>query len=134
MHPFITSFPQRPSTAQRCWKPFLNPLSALLVLCLCGGGVRAMETHVDIAYARVDEHVLLLDLYLPEGVDAPPLVLWIHGGAWRAGSKASPAALGIVEEGFALASIEFRNSPQAPFPAQLQDIKAAIRFLRGRAA
>src|SRR5690606_21982919 len=66
-------------------------------------------------------------------VASPPLIVWVHGGAWRFGSKASPAALPIVERGYALASISFRQSTTAPFPAQLHDIKAAVRFLRANA-
>src|SRR5690606_39052762 len=117
--------------------PFLARLSriaALAGLCLLCGGVHAMETIADIEYARVGDRALLLDLYLPDGVENPPLVLWVHGGAWRFGGKADPLLLGIVDEGFALASIDFRNSPEAPFPAQVHDIKAAVRFLRARAA
>jgi acetyl esterase/lipase len=93
-----------------------------------------MTTLTDIPYAHTGERELLLDLYLPEGVSAPKLIVWLHGGIWRVGSKDNPQVLGIVDEGFALASIDFRNSPQARFPAQIHDIKAAIRFLRARAA
>ena len=103
-----------------------------LVLGLATTSLRAAEPMLDIVYAETDDGPLLLDLYLPDTAN-PPLVLWIHGGAWRFGSKDEPSALPIVEQGFALASIEFRQSPVAPFPAQVHDIKAAIRFLRANA-
>jgi len=87
----------------------------------------------DIAYATVGDRELLLDIYLPRGADHPPLVVWVHGGAWRSGSKAD-APLEFVAHGFALASIDYRLSPEARFPAQIHDIKASIRFLRANAA
>lgn len=90
----------------------------------------AEPSHQDVEYARVDEHVLLMDLYLPKGREAAPLVVWVHGGAWRLGSKEGVPIAGLLEHGFAIASINYRLSPVAPFPAQVHDIKAAIRFLR----
>lgn len=87
----------------------------------------------DIEYATTDEQRLLLDLYLPQGVKNPPLLVWIHGGAWRAGSKDNMPLTELVQNGFAVASVEYRLSPVAKFPAQIHDIKAAIRFLRGSA-
>ena len=68
-------------------------------------------------------------MYLPTGVVQPPLLVWVHGGAWRQGSKAS-APLGFVRNGIAVASLDFRLSTEARFPAMVHDIKAAIRFLR----
>lgn len=93
-----------------------------------------MTTFTNLAFANTGERDLLLDLYLPDGVTQAPLIVWLHGGAWRAGSKENVEALGIVEQGFAFASIGFRNSDEATFPAQIHDIKAAIRFLRANAA
>ncbi len=84
----------------------------------------------DIQYAEVDGHKLLLDLYLPDDVDRPPLIVWVHGGAWRRGSKQNMPLKRLVEDGFAVASIDYRLSPVAQFPAQAHDGKAAIRFLR----
>jgi len=84
----------------------------------------------DILYAKADGHRLLLDLYMPAGVERPPLVVWVHGGAWRTGSKDSMPLGALVEDGYAVASVEYRLSPVAKFPAQVHDCKAAIRFLR----
>jgi acetyl esterase/lipase len=88
--------------------------------------------HPDVAYATVGDRALHLDLYLPESEESSPLVIWLHGGAWRAGSKANPPAQ-FVAAGFALASLEFRPSTEAPFPAMIHDIKAGIRYLRANA-
>lgn len=87
--------------------------------------------HRDIEYAKAGNYSLTLDLYLPEK-DATPLVIWVHGGAWRSGSKERMPLGGLIERGYAIASLNYRLSPVAKFPAQAHDIKAAIRFLRAR--
>ena len=102
---------------------------------LFGGVLSAAENAsfrklTDIEYAQADGHQLLLDLYIPAATKSAPLIVYVHGGAWRAGSKNSMPLTGLVDEGFAVASIEYRLSPVARFPAQAHDIKAAIRFLR----
>ncbi len=76
-----------------------------------------------------------LDLYLPEKQpDHPlPLVVWIHGGGWEAGNKDNPLGLGLLKKGYALASINYRLSQMAKFPAQIEDCKAAVRYLRANA-
>ena len=89
------------------------------------------SVHRDIVYAEVNGQKLALDLYLPANPH-PPLIVWVHGGAWRAGSKSDMSLGHLVEEGFAIASVDYRLSEVAPFPAQAHDIKAAIRFLRSK--
>lgn len=87
----------------------------------------------DIEFAKIDEVSLKLDLYLPESVEASTLIVWVHGGAWRAGSKDNPSIKPLVKKGYTIASIDYRLTPVAPFPANVHDIKAAIRFLRAKA-
>lgn len=87
----------------------------------------------DVTFARVGESELRLDLYLPRAGTAAGLIVWVHGGAWRAGSRASVDLVGLTERGWALASVDYRLSTVARFPAQIHDIKAAIRFLRQNA-
>ncbi len=87
----------------------------------------------DIPYAVVGGRTLALDIYRPNGVARPPLLVWIHGGRWLHGTKETINTLALVEEGFAIASVDFRQTGDAPFPAQIHDIKAAIRFLRANA-
>ena len=91
------------------------------------------QVHKDIAYGHVDGRVLLVDLYVPQDAAEPPLLVWVHGGAWRSGSKDRVSLLGLTSSGYAIASVDFRQSGEAPFPAQIHDIKAAIRFLRAEA-
>ncbi len=87
----------------------------------------------DVVYASPNGHDLGLDIYMPDGVAFPPLVVQVHGGAWRFGSKDGGVPMEFVENGYAVASLDFRASTDAPFPAMVHDIKAAVRFLRAKA-
>ncbi len=86
----------------------------------------------DIEYARVGDTALLLDLYVPAHAPSPPVIVWVHGGAWRSGSK-SNVPLQPLASRYAIASVDYRLSPVAKFPAQVHDLKAAVRFLRAKA-
>jgi acetyl esterase/lipase len=95
-------------------------------------GVKAFR---DLAYVNGGHERNRLDLYLPEKAEGRlPVVVWIHGGAWYAGSKEWCRALPFVARGYAVASINYRLSQHAIFPAQIEDCKAAIRWLRANAA
>ena len=90
-------------------------------------------THGNVVYATVGGLDLRLDIYTPQKAQKSPLIVWVHGGAWRAGSKNKVPVAQLVDHGFAIASVDYRLSPVAKFPAQIHDIKAAIRFLRANA-
>lgn len=97
-------------------------------------GARAVER--DLAYASISQ-AERLDLYLPAGGTPPhPVILFIHGGGFISGDKAdgqeAPALEGLTR-GYAVASMDYRLSDEATFPAQIQDVKAAIRWLRANA-
>lgn len=89
----------------------------------------------DIAYIEGGDEAQKLDIYLPEAPPAKPLplIVHIHGGGWRAGSKFPCPVAGMVLKGYAVASVEYRFSQKAVFPAQIQDCQAAIRWLRAHA-
>ncbi len=89
----------------------------------------------DLVYETVGERKLLLDLYRPGSKQPTPLVIWVHGGGWRGGTKngAGPA-LALLDRGYAVASVEYRLSGEAIFPAAIEDCKAAVSFLRFHAA
>jgi acetyl esterase/lipase len=89
----------------------------------------------DLVYATVGDRRLLLDLYLPPAADQPlPVVVWIHGGGWRAGSKGSAGpARPMVGRGYAVVDVAYRLTGEAKHPAQIQDCKAAIRWIRANA-
>jgi acetyl esterase/lipase len=91
----------------------------------------AFDAKRDIEYARVGDLSLQLDLYIPP-TQHGPLIVYVHGGAWRGGTKTDMPLGLLIKEGFAVASVDYRLSTQAPFPAQVHDIKAAIRFLRAQ--
>lgn len=81
------------------------------------------------------EVVLTISLHLPEPMPkkAPPLFVFIHGGAWITGSAGDEPVWLVTQLGFAAASIEYRLAQQAAFPEPIKDCKAAIRFLRSHA-
>jgi acetyl esterase/lipase len=89
----------------------------------------------DIEYARVGDMPLLLDIYRPESSGQTlPLIVWVHGGGWSGGDKANPIALPLSGRGYVVVSVNYRLSGAAPFPAQIEDCRAAIRWLRAHAA
>ena len=98
---------------------------------------RFPRAQLDIAYAHTSL-AQTLDLFLPETGDGPfPLIVLVHGGGWCSGSKRGTTmecAFACLDAGFALASIEYRFATDAPVPAMVHDVKAAIRFLRAHAA
>ncbi|NNE91832.1 MAG: alpha/beta hydrolase [Verrucomicrobiales bacterium] len=97
-------------------------------------GVRVIR---DLEFAEHDGVSLKLDLYLPEKVDAKtalPVVIWIHGGGWKNGNKNNCKAAFLAAHDFAVASISYRLTDVAQWPAQINDCYAAVRWLRQNAA
>jgi acetyl esterase/lipase len=89
----------------------------------------------DITYKEAGDLPLKLDLYLPEKTTGKlPVVVWVHGGGWNQGSKDRCPAVWLVTNGFAVASIQYRLSTQAQWPAQIEDCRDAVRWLRDNAA
>lgn len=108
---------------------------------LAAEGVRAqgVVVHSNLVYASVPvaggTKDLRLDLYEPTAAPAPrPLVLWIHGGGWQAGTEDNPAAKFLADSGYVVASVQYRLSQEAIWPAQIHDVKGAVRWLRANAA
>ena len=104
------------------------------------GGVTSLA---DVTYAvNTGYRPQIVDIYLPpKSGELKPLILYIHGGGWLAGHTRHNGALSnfpavlasLAREGFVVASLEYRLSSEAKFPAQLQDARAALRFLRAHA-
>ncbi len=89
--------------------------------------------HRDLPYGPDAAH--RLDLYRPAAAATPaPVVVFLHGGGWAHGDKFPCPAAALTDLGFAVASVNYRLSPTAPFPAQLDDATAAVRWLRDHAA
>lgn len=105
------------------------------------GGVTSLA---DVTYSSLPGfRPMVIDIYMPPKKGGPkPLILYIHGGGWIGGHTRHSGALSnfpavlasLASEGFVVASLEYRLSGEAPFPAQLQDSRAAIRFLKANAA
>jgi len=92
------------------------------------------QSLLDIPYVENGSPAQRLDLFLPPKTDKPaPLLLWVHGGGWVGGSKSGAPAGALLARGYAVASVEYRFSQEALYPAQIQDCKAALRFLRANA-
>lgn len=112
-------------------------MAAGLVLAVASAAKsQVTPTFADVAYGDGHERQVL-DVYVPPGASAPrPVVVWIHGGGWQNGDKASAAgrAAALMNLGFVVVGINYRYSQQAVFPAQIHDCKAAIRHLRANAA
>jgi acetyl esterase/lipase len=104
------------------------------------GGVKAWR---DVTYqVNPGYRPQIVDIYVPAGKGPHPLVLYIHGGGWMGGHTRQSGAFdnfpkmlaAFAAEGFTVASVEYRLSGEATFPAQAKDIFAALRFLRQNAA
>ena len=115
------------------------PYSKLISLILISSCFNAPKANAagkvikDIEFAVVQDQSLKLDLYLPEKTKGSGLVIWIHGGGWRKGSREKCFINWLPEHGYTVASISYRLSGVAKFPAQLHDCKGAVRWLRAHA-
>ena len=115
------------------WIAFLCSTSVIAQTAKTSDMPEGVKIEKNLAYG--DHERNKLDIYLPGKTDkAMPVVVWIHGGGWEAGSKENPPAPNLLKQGYAVASINYRYSKQSPYPAQIEDCKAAIRYLRGNAA
>ncbi len=105
-----------------------------------------VTVHHGVEFASVEGfRPLLLDLYLPaDGAGSAAAIVYLHGGGWAVGTRRrfgrafiarSPTPLDLLAQaGFVVATVDYRLSGEARFPAQLHDVKAAIRWVRGSAA
>ncbi len=97
----------------------------------------SLEAHPGLVYARYGQREMQLDLWKPKTASQPlPAIICIHGGGWYKGERSSMANLAqaLAAQGFVTATISYRLSGEAKFPAAMQDCKAAVRFLRANAA
>jgi len=123
-------------------KPLLSFLCALLATAAFADPAKpapkpftlpaGMRMERDLAYIPDGDVSQKLDLYLPEETPEHPLplIVHIHGGGWQGGGKFPSPFIEMALRGYAVASIEYRFSQKAKFPAQIQDCQAAIRWLR----
>ena len=111
-------------------------LAALLTPTAGAGAQPAVEIRRDVQYGTANGKRLLLDAYVPPaGEERRPAVVMIHGGGWRQGDKASwrPEAEQLAAKGWVAFSINYRLDEPAVFPAEVDDVQAAVRWVRGQA-
>ncbi|WP_169338124.1 alpha/beta hydrolase, partial [Nocardia vinacea] len=124
----------------------MSILSTVIAASACMGEPVAELGRIfpDLVYTVVDGNDQRLDLYLPATTAKAPLVLYFHGGGWSSGSRKNYRNLGwqadertpfaqLIAAGYAVASVDYRLSRQAKWPAQIVDAKAAVRWLRANA-
>jgi acetyl esterase/lipase len=92
----------------------------------------------DITYCTTDGVALKMDVHYPGAMSKPaPVAVYVHGGSWSSGSKTDSIGMTDVPEllarGYLVASVDYRHAPEWKFPAQIHDVKCAIRFLRANA-
>ncbi len=122
---------------------WIRPLVAGLGLAAALGGgyygyqwlTRVAPTQGDIAYGSASARQVF-DLYLPPNASGPvPVVVWVHGGAFMMGDKSDPQSLSaLLAAGYAVAAINYRLSGTDLWPAQLDDVTAAVRHIQDNAA
>lgn len=98
--------------------------------------LRRLHEKLDVTYARYGDRTLEMDVYRPKGVwGSLPAIVCIHGGGWAKGNRTNHArvAQALATRGYLTATISYRLSGEAPFPAAIHDCKAAVRFLRASA-
>src|SRR5581483_4032121 len=110
-------------------------LLALLLSWAARADETAVQVERDLVYGKAGDTELRLDLARPAGDGPFPAVVCIHGGGWRQGKRQDLDGLTktLAKSGFVAATVSYRLSQQAPFPAQIEDCKAAVRWLRANA-
>ncbi len=90
----------------------------------------------NIVYSTVADRELLLDAWVPNGEGCHPAVLVVHGGAWRFGNRKQLRgyANALAKRGFACFAIDYRLAPNDKFPAQIDDCREAVKWIRAHAA
>lgn len=110
----------------------------LILAVLMFPGVGRTEVRTDIEYAQAGGEVLTLDASVPEGDGPFPTVIIVHGGGWRGGDKqfvgVKPLFDPLSKAGFAWFSINYRLAPKHHFPAPVEDVESAIRWVKEHAA
>jgi acetyl esterase/lipase len=95
-----------------------------------------VSEHHDLTYLTVGDNELKMDIYSPKATAKPaPLVVLVHGGCWMDGSRKEMGfyAVNLARLGYVTASVDYRLSEEAPYPAQLEDLRTALQWLTDNA-
>ncbi len=119
-------------------------MKILLLLLLLAGFTDAAraDLKIDVEYGQAGGESLKLDAYVPDGAGPFPAVILVHGGGWNAGDKSGGPKKGymapmhepLAKAGFAWFSINYRLAPKHPYPACIEDVETAIRWVKAHAA
>ncbi|MBV8520091.1 MAG: alpha/beta hydrolase [Acidobacteria bacterium] len=109
-------------------------LALVLLACATAASAGTFTTYESLEYANVGGTSLQLDLRVPDGAGPHPVILYLHSGAWITGDRTGGPALRQATRGYAVASIDYRLAPAWTWPSQIEDCKAAVRWLRANAA
>jgi acetyl esterase/lipase len=121
---------------RRPWVVGVIVALALLFTTPPAGAAAGVDVRHDVQYGTANGKPLLLDAYVPPaGPDRRPAVVMIHGGGWRTGDKASwaPEANLLAERGWVAFSVNYRLDEPSVFPAEVEDVQAAVRWVRSKA-
>jgi acetyl esterase/lipase len=115
---------------------FIASVLAIFIFCsrpACAAGAAVPRVERGVVYSTVQGEPLKLDVYELQqaGAKPMPLVLCVHGGGWSSGDRSQMVqmAIGLAGHGYCAASIDYRLSQQAKWPAQLTDVKNAIKYM-----
>ena len=106
---------------------------------LPGGPSRDVQVFTDVEYCVTSGTTLRMDIYVPRSAreSSAPAVLHVHGGGWQAGTKKDFVEMRmmypLMDAGYVVASAQYRFAPKHPFPAPVEDVKCAVRWLRANA-
>lgn len=115
-------------------------LTAFLAVCFApmapDSGEADFEIRKNIVYSKVADRELLLDAWVPNKEGTHAAVLVVHGGAWRSGDRKQLGgyANALAKRGFACFAIDYRLAPNHKFPAQIDDCREAVKWIRSHAA
>ena len=113
----------------------LNALAIFLPVVLVGSTEVEVEMREKIVYSKVGDRELLLDAFVPKREGDLPAVLVVHGGAWRSGNRQQlrTYAKELAKRGIVCFAIDYRLAPEHKFPAQIEDCREAVKWIRANA-
>lgn len=108
----------------------------VLLLTLLAAQSPEIDAYPDLTYGEAGGETLKVDVAVPRGPGPFPALLCVHGGGWIAGNRKdmAPAMAELAKNGYVAASVEYRLAPKFQFPAQIEDVKRCVRWLRANAS
>src|SRR5438045_2117441 len=108
----------------------------LLIILLCATAIAGAALQSDIEFAKVDGESLKMDAWVPDGEGPFPTVILVHGGGWQQGDKQTtfnPIFEPLSQAGFVWFTVNYRLAPKYHYPAAVDDVVSAIRYVKDHA-